>query len=102
VTRGRVDTGRAASGRVSGSSWFASDFEHYANAGERALRIAHDAPRGTPYPFDEHRRLVAPGLGNTWLQMSERGVFAFDSDASGGPLPASRHPGCASCYRCIA
>jgi len=28
---------------------------------------------------------LAPGLKNVWLQMAERGVFAFDSDPNGGP-----------------
>lgn len=28
---------------------------------------------------------IAPGLTNTWLQVAERGVFAFDSDPNGGP-----------------
>ena len=28
---------------------------------------------------------LAPGLKNTWLLVAERGLFAFDSDPTGGP-----------------
>lgn len=49
---------------------------------DAAIEMLLGMPAGTSALFSPH---VAPGLDNTWRQVAERGLFAFDSDPGGGP-----------------
>lgn len=52
------------------------------DAFDQAIDAILAAPATTRARFAPH---VAAGHGNTWRQMAERGLYAYDSDPQGGP-----------------
>ncbi len=58
--------------------------EYLRNTGthDAAIETILTSPASTRARFAPE---VAPGLPNTWREIAERGGYAFDSDANGGP-----------------
>lgn len=74
--------GHVALFSTAGGGWAPKEFLDDTDAHDRAIdAITRMAPR-TQVRFAPQ---LPDGLVNTWQQVAERGLFAFDSDPNGGP-----------------